>query len=1461
MSILNHNLGDTATMHGNALIFEATLPGFLSLSGMPTFDVDFAGYLSLGLHNQTTIYPLYLKEQLALFAYVLAPMVHNSSYEVVPSNELHETTAPFLNLLWVKGRTGSDNVLHGVYDYVGMAQPHEPPTIIHFALFPSGYRHTAESIDGSESILQTTWVDSSVIASAVGSSGRQICPKKIKAEHSLHKIMAVCTNWGKALAYLCVYMRIAICCGHSDNPHLLTNVEYAERRLEFIQALWPQALECANVAPHDLELVLTKDTKLLMSHHEVLALASPWITQFLYDTRRVITYSMDDHRIFGLGNFFGLALKHSIETLLRMFTRPQAHLLPISLNGFNTFLNHQAATEMVFHIVFRATATNRVRLTMADLEPMIFRSAAYPPAETLALVESCCYQSLLTRLVNMWGANDVMPQYPPVTQVHTELCETVVMLLQQDEDLGIDQFRAGMRRFCILTLMAMQCAVRPMFSVSADQYERDEVRPNIVEIYISVFQMMCKHNARENIPLPLSCYHPFNMIDNSSHFLGTEQTETSLISWLLSQERDTLPGSLLVTASVLFGWVDSHDLIALLDYPVHKGDVGWRTGCIERKPKYLCLVLQLPICAKSWNVEVTQLSYTFRKITFGTQKLFLDCPKKLPIVNDSDVVCMKANPLSSLVICDDFRLALPTRDKCNASDKCNAWLLALHGDVRLESGASQMPVGFSQTEEFSHFYDYLPGPDDRFLTLPRLLKTWVDNIAFRAYISACLAESKSSCITNSGNFKAKEHKVLGVLQSDIHVLGLKKQRAQVEVDMLSDAIARMSEFERTDDGTSSPSTSASHLPENYVGSSNDWLSTSYTSSISSHLRSLFLIKSSGIHPLQHLLLYDSQVASRVPLSDDLMIPKLQVTFFYLTVNEGDLHLQPAHLIGTTYVYDFPELFSKALHNLWIKARATDSSLSSPKSTLEAKELVLDEHDELAEVERAPGNNTFGMVAWVFTLRTPEYPSGHKVVVIANNITYKIGSFGPIEDQFFYTVTKYTREHGLPRVYLSANSGAHNGLGEEVMNIFSCSWNDDEHPEKGIDYIYLNRENYLKVQEKAAALQDHRYYRVESLRGSGLIAGETSRAYDDIFTITLVTARSVGIGAYLVRLGERAVQVEGQPIILTGAPALNKVLGREIMYKNGLLHFTASSDLEGVTHILQWLSYVPESKGDSLPVRETSDYWDRDIAFTPPKGPYDPRWFIEGKEDEYTSQWLTGFFDKRGPSRRHSAGGPRLSLLAVHALVAFPWVSLLSRPGQLSILFLQTLLTQHRLNNKSWRQVKSGTPTLPTKPPRPSSISIVKDSLSSVANWRGFSGGQEDMYDEVLKQGSKIVDELSAYKQPVFIYIVPNGELRGGAWVVLDPSINPEKMEMYADVKARAGVLEPEGIVEIKMRRDKILTLMERLDSMYAELKHASKHTTKTPKERAQATEALADREVFLQPTYKQLDLLYADLHE
>ncbi|KAH8091758.1 carboxyl transferase domain-containing protein [Cristinia sonorae] len=225
--------------------------------------------------------------------------------------------------------------------------------------------------------------------------------------------------------------------------------------------------------------------------------------------------------------------------------------------------------------------------------------------------------------------------------------------------------------------------------------------------------------------------------------------------------------------------------------------------------------------------------------------------------------------------------------------------------------------------------------------------------------------------------------------------------------------------------------------------------------------------------------------------------------------------------------------------------------------------------------------------------------------------------------------------------------------------------------------------------------------VECLKESGLIAGETSRAYDDIFTITLVAARSVGTGAYLVRLGD---------------------------------------------------------KGLPLPVLESSDTWDRDIGYNPPKGPYDPRRFIEGKHDETTSEWQSGFLvDERKPS----------------LLDALAWVLSLSRLALLNVSFPLTPPTPHRSSS-------------------PSSTSTTRDCLLIIfANWRGFSGGQQDVYDEILEQGSEIVDDLSSHKQPVFVYIVRNGELRGSAWVVLDPSgsINSQQMETYADVKARAGVLE------------------------------------------------------------------------
>ncbi|KAG8851514.1 acetyl-coenzyme-A carboxylase [Tulasnella sp. 330] len=625
--------------------------------------------------------------------------------------------------------------------------------------------------------------------------------------------------------------------------------------------------------------------------------------------------------------------------------------------------------------------------------------------------------------------------------------------------------------------------------------------------------------------------------------------------------------------------------------------------------------------------------------------------------------------------------------------------------------------------------------------------------------------------------------------------------------------------------------------------------------------------------------------------------------------KGPLHLQPvnmpfptkeslqpkryqAHLVGTTYVYDFPDLFSKSLQNIWRHQRKISPALTLPKKYLVSKELVLDENEAIQEVDRAPGSNTCGMVGWVFTLYTPEYQKGRTVVVLANDITFRTGTFAPTEDFFFYKVTEYARARGLPRIYLSANSGARLGVAEEIMSMFSCAWQVPGAPEKGVDYLYLTPEAHFKLNEKGrgsvlteeievdgetrhkitdiVGLQDG--LGVESLKGSGLIAGETSRAYDDIFTITLVTARSVGIGAYLVRLGQRAVQVEGQPIILTGAPALNKVLGREvytsnlqlggtqIMHKNGVSHLTASSDLDGTTQILHWLSYIPEFKGASLPVSILSDTWDRDIGYMPTKTAYDPRFFIEGKKGD-DGEYLSGFFDA-GSFQETLSGWAQTVVVGRARLGGIPM-------GVIAVetRTIERIVPADPANANSFEQriMEAGQVWYPNSAHKTAQaiFDFNREGLPLIifANWRGFSGGQQDMYDEVLKQGSKIVDGLSSFKQPVFVYIVPNGELRGGAWVVLDPSINPEQMQMYADEESRGGVLEPEGIVEIKIRRDRLLGLMDRLDPTYASLKKASKDTGTSEADRTAAATQLTERETNLTPTFKQMALLYADLHD
>lgn len=99
-----------------------------------------------------------------------------------------------------------------------------------------------------------------------------------------------------------------------------------------------------------------------------------------------------------------------------------------------------------------------------------------------------------------------------------------------------------------------------------------------------------------------------------------------------------------------------------------------------------------------------------------------------------------------------------------------------------------------------------------------------------------------------------------------------------------------------------------------------------------------------------------------------------------------------------------------------------------------------------------------------------------------------------------------------------------------------------------------------------------------------------------------------------------------------------------------------------------------------------------------------------------------------------------------------------------------------------------------------------------------------------------------------------------SWVVVDPTINQDMMEMYADVESRAGVLEPAGMVGIKYRENKLLETMNRLDDQCKQLK-SKIDVTANEDEKAKLSKELRTRQEKLLPVYQQISVQFADLHD
>jgi len=594
----------------------------------------------------------------------------------------------------------------------------------------------------------------------------------------------------------------------------------------------------------------------------------------------------------------------------------------------------------------------------------------------------------------------------------------------------------------------------------------------------------------------------------------------------------------------------------------------------------------------------------------------------------------------------------------------------------------------------------------------------------------------------------------------------------------------------------------------------------------------------------------------------------------------------ARRVGSTYAYDFLGLLEVGLIQEWENylsdlAGAPGAPSIIPGGLFESQELLEGPDGNLVLGKREIGTNKVGMVAWLVKMKTPEYPEGREVVFIANDVTVQSGSFGVPEDELFFKASKYAREHKLPRVYIACNSGARIGLVDDLKPKFNIKFIDEASPSKGFEYLYLTDEVYKSLPEGSVnvrqvpegwAITDiigtDEGIGVENLQGSGKIAGETSRAYDEIFTLSYVTGRSVGIGAYLVRLGQRIIQMKQGPMLLTGYGALNKLLGREVynsqdqlggpqvMFPNGCTHEVVDDDQQGVSSILRWLSFVPKTTESPPAVRQCADPVNRDVEWRPTPTPYDPRLMLSGTAD------AAGFFDK-GSWKEYLSGWGKSTVIGRGRLGGIP----------MGAIAVETRLVERIVpadpadpNSREAIQPQAGQVLFPDSSYK--TAQALRDfnneglPVMIFANWRGFSGGSRDMSGEILKFGSMIVDALREYNHPIYIYFPPFGELRGGSWVVVDPTINEENMTMFSDPDARGGILEPAGIVEIKFRLADQLKAMHRIDPQLQMLDAELEATDDTDQDAQEAIkEQIAAREDLLKPVYLQAATEFADLHD
>lgn len=185
-----------------------------------------------------------------------------------------------------------------------------------------------------------------------------------------------------------------------------------------------------------------------------------------------------------------------------------------------------------------------------------------------------------------------------------------------------------------------------------------------------------------------------------------------------------------------------------------------------------------------------------------------------------------------------------------------------------------------------------------------------------------------------------------------------------------------------------------------------------------------------------------------------------------------------------------------------------------------------------------------------------------------------------------------------------------------------------------------------------------------------------------------------------------------------------------MAKNGISHLAVDTDMEGCEEILRWLAYVPEHKEGPLPIMfDPTDPITRPVSYKVQSLTEDPRLMLTGCVDS-KGRWLGGIFD-RDSFREVMQDWAKSVIVGRARLGGIP----------LGVISVETRVTETVIpadpavsNSIETKHVRAGQVWFPDSAYK--TAQAINDfnreelPLIILANWRGFSGGQMDMFNEV-----------------------------------------------------------------------------------------------------------------------------------